>query len=175
MGNALTNETNSDARVAADILCDKLRALLGPRLISFLLHGSAVLGDLAAGYSDLDFLAVIGDELSEADCLGLREMRVPFCAGEHGLWGSALEGSFLPRAMLDPAVGGRAFWWGTSGERNWNRNDLGWFTLWVIREKGLLTWGENVRGLISPPPSDGLTAQAAEFCKAPGSMASREA
>jgi predicted nucleotidyltransferase len=149
---------------AAEALNDELRGLLGRRVISFILHGSAVLGDLAPGYSDLDFLAVLADDLSEADRGELQHLRRPFLAGEHDPWGRALEGAFLPRPMLDPAVKGRAYWWGTSGERPWDSNKLGWFTLWVIRERGRVLWGQDVRGDVPAPPEAGLAAQVTEFC-----------
>jgi hypothetical protein len=99
-----------------------------------MLYGSACFEDLAPGYGDLDFLAVVSGELSEADIDGLVRLRRPLRAGEQGILGQMLEGAFLPRAMLDPSVHGRACWWGTSGERPWDLSQLGWLVLHVIRE-----------------------------------------
>ena len=149
---------------AAELLCRTVRNLMQERVVSVILHGSAVLDDLALGYSDLDFLVVQAGELSEDECQALKHMRAPFLSGQHGPWAKALEGAFLPRPMLNPAVTGRAFWWGTSSERVWDSNKLGWFTLWVIREKGLVLWGEDTRQEIPIPPKDGLVAQVNEFC-----------
>lgn len=144
-------------------LCEALDVSFPKRVMSVLLHGSVALNDLAIGYSDVDFLVVLRGALSDSDCAQLRSMREPFRSGHHGPLGCALEGAFLPGEMLDPAVAGTAFWWGTSGEKLWLENRLGWFALWVIREKGLLVCGEDIRPRIPPPPEGGLSQQVREF------------
>jgi hypothetical protein len=59
-----------------------------------------------------------------------------------------IEGAVLPVPMLDPLVNGKALWWGTSGERFWERNKLGWLVLKVIRDNGKVIWGEDIRSKI---------------------------
>jgi predicted nucleotidyltransferase len=117
----------------------------GERLVSMVLYGSIVFDDLAPGYGDLDFLVVVEGDLAEATCEQLAEFRKPLRGGEYGAVGKMLEGAFLPRRMLNPTLAGRACWWGTSGERVWQSNELGWLTLYVIREHGIVIWGEDIR------------------------------
>ena len=56
-----------------------------------------------------------------------------------------LEGEFVARRMLDPAAVGKALWWGTSGERVRQQNDLGALVLDFTRTSGVVIWGEDVR------------------------------
>jgi hypothetical protein len=46
-----------------------------------MLYGSALFGDLAPGYGDPDFLAVVADGLDEPACRRLNELRAPFATG----------------------------------------------------------------------------------------------
>ena len=112
------------------------------------LYGSIVFDDLAPGYGDLDFLAVVEDDLSDETCRRLVELRRPLRSGTYGLLAQMIEGAFLPRRMLNPANTGKAFWWGTSGDRPWESNQSGWLVLHVIRERGVVIWGEEIRGEI---------------------------
>jgi hypothetical protein len=123
---------------------------LGNRFVSVILYGSIVFDDLAPGYGDLDFLAVVESDLSEPEEKLLIELRRPLRSGPFGVYATMLEGAFLPAAMLDPAVPGKALWWGTSGERSWSTNDMGPLVLHVIREMGQLIYGEDLRGRIPP-------------------------
>lgn len=135
------------------------------RLLSIILYGSVTFGDLAPGYGDLDFLAVTDDDLSEKDCDGLIELRKPFRSEASGIYAHMLEGAFLPRKMLNPEVAGRAFWWGTTKEVPWMRNQLGWLVLHVIRERGLVIWGKDLRQEIPTANRQSLLEDVANFCK----------
>jgi len=142
-----------------------VREFLGERLVSVVFHGSIAFDDLAPGYGDLDFVAVIQGDLSERDCLQLVELRQPLRRGEYGVLGTMIEGAFLPRHMLDPARSGKAFWWGTTGERRWQRSELGWLVLQVIRERGILIWGEDIRREIPVPRYDALLDEVRTACQ----------
>jgi len=138
--------------------------LLGDDLVSVVLHRSVVFGDLAPGYGDLDFLAVTDCGLDQRTLTSLVELRRPLRGGQHGLLGSMLEGAFLPRQMLDPAVIGRALWWGTSGERQWRRNQLGWLVLHVIRQRGIVIWGGDIRPEIPAASEQDILHDIAQAC-----------
>jgi len=132
-----------------------IRSVLGRQLISVVLHGGIAFGDLAPGYGDLDFVAVTEGELEDGICRQLVDARRSLRAG-HGVLGTMVEGAFLPRRMLDPCIPGKAFWWGTSGERSWDANKLGWFVCQQIRERGIAVWGEDIRHEIPEPTQDDL-------------------
>jgi predicted nucleotidyltransferase len=137
----------------------------GGNLVSVVLHGSVTLDDLVPGYSDLDFLAVIRSGISESDGSRLTYLRKPFRAGEHGVYGAMLEGAFLPRDLIDPKKTGSAFWWGTTGERAWQGNRLGWFCLHGLRTAGIVIFGEDVRAEIPPASRESLLADAWADCQ----------
>ncbi len=142
-----------------------VRDFFRERLVSVVLHGSIAFDDLAPGYGDLDFVAIVEGNLSESDCLQLVELRQPLRSGEYGVLGTMIEGAFLPRHMLDPANSGKAFWWGTTGERRWQRSELGWLVLQVIRERGILIWGEDIRREIPVPRHDALLDEVRMACQ----------
>ena len=145
-----------------------LRAIadfFGQRLVSVILHGSILYDDLAPGYGDLDFLAVVADDFSDRACQQLAELRGPFRSGEYGVLATMIEGAFLPRPMLDPARIGQAFWWGTSGERVWRNNQLGWLGLYLVREQGIVIWGEDVRPEVPQVKREQLLQEIWKICR----------
>ena len=141
-----------------------IRAVLGQQLVSVVLHGGIAFGDLAPGYGDLDFVAVTAGELEDDLCHQLTDARASLRAGGYGVLGTMVEGAFLPRKMLDPSVHGRAFWWGTSGERSWDTNKLGWFVCKQIRERGIVVWGKDIRQEFPKPRRDDLLNDTLAAC-----------
>jgi len=142
-----------------------IKDLLRKRLISVVLYGAIVFDDLTPGYGDLDFLAVVDGNLSDETCQQLVEIRKPQRSGDYGTLSKMIEGAFLPRQMLNPANTGKAFWWGTSGERLWESNQLGWLVLHVIRERGIVIWGEDIRYDIPVASHEALIEDVWMTCK----------
>ena len=147
-----------------ELFLREVAGYLGRRLLSVTLYGSVVFADLAPGYGDLDFLVVVKGDLTADDCHALAELRKPFRRGGLGILAHMLEGAFLPASMLDPAVAGRAYWWGTSREREWDRNELGWLVLKVIRERGWVIFGDDIAAKIPEPAVKDLLEDALRFC-----------
>jgi hypothetical protein len=143
----------------------QISACLGARCRSVILHGAVVFDDLAPGYGDLDFAVVVDDRLSGVDCRELISARAPFRDGTHGVYGAMLEGAFLPDDLLRPRNMGKAVWWGTSGERLWDRNKLGWFCHQVIRDRGIVIHGDDVREQFEAPSPEDLTQEIRENCR----------
>ncbi len=131
--------------LALEVFLREIHGLLASRLVSVVLYGSVVFDDLAPAYGDLDFVAVVQDDLADQTCVRLADIRRPLRSGDYGAICQMIEGAFRPRKMLNPDVTGQAFWWGTSSERKWQRNELGWFVLHVIRECGIVVWGADPR------------------------------
>jgi len=148
-----------DLNLTLELFLRMLRDFFGEQLVSVVLYGSIAFDDLAPGYGDLDFLAVVRDDLSDEVQERLVELRKPLRSGDFGVPAKMIEGAFLPRRMLDPAVRGKAFWWGTSGERRWETNVLGPFVLHVIRERGVVIWGQDIRGEIPPASHEDLVRE----------------
>jgi hypothetical protein len=139
---------------------------LGSRLTSVIVHGSATFDDLAPGYGDIDFVVVCAGELSETDAQALMRARAPFRSGKEGALAEMLEGAFLPARLLDPREEGLAVWWGTSGERLWDRNKLGWFCHQVVRDRGIVIHGDDVREQFEAPSPEELTQEIRKNCRA---------
>ena len=151
---------DAEVNLAIELFLRMQKDFFGEMLVSVILHGSVVFDDLAPGYGDLDFLTVVEGELSKEMINELIELRRPLRSGDYGVVATMIEGPFLPRKMLDPAVPGRALCWGTGGERFWEANKLGWFVHQVIRERGLVVWGEDIRCEIPAPTLEDLTGEA---------------
>ena len=151
------------AETTIESFIEDCKELFGGRLVSVVLYGSIMFDDLAPGYGDLDFLVVVDGDLSDEDCRSLVELRKPLRSAESSIYAKMLEGAFLPRRMLDPTVKGKAFWWGTSGERPRETNDLGPLVLHVIRERGCVIWGEDMRPEIPRPTREEMVGEVRGF------------
>ncbi len=135
------------------------------KLVSLVLYGSVIFDDLAPGYDDLDFLVVVNGNLSDELCRRLVDVRKPLRNGEYGVLCRMFEGAFSPRIMLNPTNTGKALWWGTSGERIWDSNQLGWLVLHVIRERGFVIWGEDIRPEIPMAKREELIKEVQKACE----------
>ncbi|UVI27397.1 DUF4111 domain-containing protein [Paenibacillus spongiae] len=127
-----------------------IRAILNRKLRSIYLYGSALQNDLSPGYGDLDFLVVIGEDLSQNEIELLNKQRVDYRTSPpirtvdrqiSNLYTDMLEGAFLTINMLSGGKG-RGLWWGTKSESVWTENQLDLFTLYTIREQSILLYGE---------------------------------
>ncbi len=157
---------DADLNCALGSFVRQISACLGARCRSVILHGAVVFDDLAPGYGDLDFAVVVSDGLSDVDCRELISARAPFRDGTHGVYGAMLEGAFLPHHLLRPRNTGKAVWWGTSGERLWDRNKLGWFCHRIIRDRGIVIHGDDVRKQLEAPSPEHLIQEIRENCRA---------
>ena len=156
--------SDTNLNITLELFLRMLKDFFGEQLVSVILYGSVVFDDLAPGYGDLDFLAVVDEDISDETCLQLVELRKPLRSGDYGIMAKMIEGAFLPRRMLDPDNIGKAFWWGTSGERAWNDNQLGWFVLHVIREHGIVIYGDDIRQEIPAVSNNILRKQVWTAC-----------
>jgi hypothetical protein len=148
-----------------ELFSEEIEHFYGNHLVAIVLYGSVIFDDLAPGYGDLDFLIVIEGDLLAENCQGLTRLRQPLRRGDGGIYAQMLEGAFLPRQMLDPAVSGNAYWWGTRGERFWRENRLGWISLKLIREMGIMIWGTDIRGEIPEASQECLLEEIKTFCQ----------
>jgi hypothetical protein len=128
-----------------------------------ILYGSVGLGDLAPGYGDLDFVAITDGDIADDRREALIEARRPLRSGTSGDYARMIEGAFLPRHMTCPQSVGRSVWWGTSGERMWESNWLGWFDCLGIRERGMVIHGEDLRREFPAPTREQLVAEGTKF------------
>ncbi|MGE5653155.1 MAG: aminoglycoside adenylyltransferase domain-containing protein [Bacillota bacterium] len=155
---------NHELNLTLELFLRMLHEELGDHLLSVVLYGSILFDDLAPGYGDLDFLAVLDSDLSEEQLERLIELRRPLRQQNFGLYAKMLEGAYLPKAMLDPTRSGRGLWWGTSRERALQRNELGAFVLRLTKDMGITIWGNDLRAEIPAIRHDEMFTEAEKWC-----------
>lgn len=142
--------------LSLEVFLREARECLGDQMLSVVLYGSIVFDDLAPGYGDLDFMAVLRDPPTEERRQRIIELRKPLRNGEYGIYCHMLEGPFLPLSMFDPATTSHTICWGTGGERHWEHNKLGWFCHRCIRDHGIVIYGDDLRSLLPAPTREQL-------------------
>jgi predicted nucleotidyltransferase len=141
-------------------LLSSVQAILKHRFAGMYLYGSLALGDFALDKSDIDFVVVTDDDLSDESFLALKEMHARIATGE-SKWARELEGSYIPRRALrryDPQ---------DARHPHIDRGDAPSLTIephesdWVIqryvlRAHGVALAGPPIQTLIDPVSPSGL-------------------
>jgi hypothetical protein len=130
-----------------------VRAALGPGLVGAYLQGGFALGS-ADRDSDVDFIMVAQDELTNDEVRVLQQLH----ARVYDLpcpWAQHLEGSYFPRATLQPlSRSGELLWYLEHGDRSLTRsahcNTL--VDRWVLRTHGIILAGPDPATLVEPIP-----------------------
>jgi len=121
------------------------------------LQGSFALGDFDLD-SDVDFIMVTEEELSEEEVYGLQGVHERI----YGLdipWAQHLEGSYFPREVLrSSAQSGGQLWYLDHGSRSLLQSDHCNTILvrWVVREHGVSLAGPSPALLVDPIPVETL-------------------
>ena len=141
----------NDVNKVLSLLSADLQKTLGSKLVALYLTGSLSYGDFDYGSSDIDFLAVLAQELSDNELQVVKEMhdsigrQVPY-------WAKRLEGSYIPQKWLDSIEK-------PSGKRPYVNagfvallpyGDEWLLNLYVLYECGITLLGKNPKQLIQP-------------------------
>lgn len=122
------------------IFLEDIPFILGDKLKGITIYGSALHNDLCPGYGDLDFLAVLSNNLTDNEIEKLNKQRSIY-RNNNDFYTVMLEGAFLPLQLIRGEEG-QALWWGTRDEKVWSNNQLDLFTMYTIKKQGLLVYGE---------------------------------
>lgn len=134
------------------LLCG-MRGVLSDNLVGLYLQGSFAVGDFDL-HSDVDFIAVVGDELHPAEIQELQILhRSIFKIASP--WAQHLEGSYFPITVLaDQDCCGSPLWYLDNGAdklvRSEHCNTL--LVRWILRERGIKIYGPPAKSLIGPIP-----------------------
>jgi predicted nucleotidyltransferase len=125
------------------------------------LVGSLAIGDFDLD-SDIDFLIVTGEELSDADVPLLQALHLEIY--NLGCYPARhLEGSFISRHSLarTDLVGLQPFWFVDNGSTLLERSvhDNQWHVRWVLRERGITLTGPDAKTLVEPVSPVALRAE----------------
>lgn len=134
-------------------LIGSVQAVLSTNFIGAYLQGSFAVGDFDL-HSDVDFIMVTEEELSDEEVLGLQGVHERiYCLDIP--WAKHLEGSYFPREVLrDSAHTGEQLWYLDHGNRSLLQSDHDNTVLvrWVVREHGIILSGPSPALLVDPIP-----------------------
>ncbi|MBK8902160.1 MAG: DUF4111 domain-containing protein [Anaerolineaceae bacterium] len=139
------------------LLADSAQAILGSQLLGLYLQGSFATGD-GDEHSDVDFLAIIQHDLSEAEHGALQTMHRRIFALPIP-WAQHLEGSYFPIHMLrryDPERDRPFYIDNGSQELVRHHHDNTWVVRWTVRQHGVPLMGPPADELIDPIPPAAL-------------------
>jgi hypothetical protein len=136
---------------------------LGENLIGIYLVGSLATGDFDSD-SDVDFLVVIRNELTETAVKALETMHARIY--DRGCYPARhLEGSYIRQDLLNDAkaVGVETLWYLDNGSTKMERSihDNMWHVRWVLRERGIALIGPEPRTLLDPIPEGAMRNEVA--------------
>jgi len=128
--------------------------------------GAYLVGSLATGDfdldSDVDFLVLANEELSDTDVQSLQALHGQIHAlgcypAEH------LEGSYISTSLLNRTdlIGVQPLWFVDNGTTSLQRSthDNQWHVRWILRERALTLAGPDPRGLIQSIPAEALRGE----------------
>lgn len=156
---SFTPHAQVNAMLAA--LLPGLQGVLGENLVGVYLRGSLALGDFDEETSDLDFLAVTEQPVSEAEFAALAELHLNL-AKLPNKYANRMEGAYLDRASLrrfGPGKRHPTLYSGEAFARGEHRQN--WLLeRWTLRERGVALLGPSPKTLIDSISFEELRAAA---------------
>src|ERR1043165_513161 len=145
------------------VLLDSVREVLGANFVGAYLQGSFAVGDFDL-HSDVDFIIVIEEELSDKQLDALQVMHERVYSLESP-WAQHLEGSYFPKKVLrDASERGKKLWYLDHGARSLIKSEHCNTNVvrWVVREKGVVLAGPPPNTLVEPIPVELLRGEIME-------------
>jgi hypothetical protein len=147
----------ADLNEVLDDLLERVQAILGANFCGAYLQGSFAIGD-ADEYSDVDFIVVTHDEITEVQLDGLQEMHRRLYALDSP-WAQHLEGSYVPKNALRHVDESRASYWyldNGASELIRDRHCNTAIVRWTLRERGVVLAGPSPKSLVEPVTAEQL-------------------
>jgi predicted nucleotidyltransferase len=141
-------------------LTANVRRILGSNFVGAYLQGSFAVGD-ADEHSDVDFVIVTSDEVSDSERGALQAMHQRLYALETP-WAQHLEGSYIPKdSMRRRDAARRTFVYLDNGstELALDNHCNTHIVRWSLREHGIALSGPDPAELIDPVPPEGMRAE----------------
>lgn len=146
-----------DVNEILNFLLGTVQEILGDQFVGMYLCGSLSSGDFNPETSDIDFLVVTTDLLSEEKIVELESTHKQIWASEMK-WASKLEGSYVPKALIrrhDPH--GPACHTVNEGRFFVDNRGSDWIIQrYIVREFGIVLDGPDPKSLIDPVSSEDI-------------------
>lgn len=144
-------------------LVSRIEKILVDNFIGAYLQGSFAVGDYDV-HSDVDFIIVVEEELSEKHIHALQVMHERiYCLDSR--WAQHLEGSYFPKEVLRHySQLDKELWYLDNGARSLIKSDHcnTIVVRWVVRENGVTLAGPSPRILVDPIPVEKLRMEIME-------------
>ena len=149
----LTNPTQyPDVNAALRLFLEGVQAILGELLVGMYLHGSLASGDFNPQSSDIDFVVVTSEPVSDELLPKLVEMHEQLAASRMK-WATKLEGAYISSQAIRRYKPGKksCAWLGSDGHFAVEPLGNAWvIQSYVIREQGVVVFGPDPKTLIDP-------------------------
>lgn len=123
------------------------------------LYGSVVLDDFQLGWSDLDFIALTGREITDQQAQSLLFLRQEMQKGEpDNPYYRAFEGVIVCENEYRERAFRRLVYWGTTGQRITDRYGMDAFSAFELAKYGRCIYGQDDRALFHAPSRADLIA-----------------
>lgn len=142
------------------VLVSRVERILDSNFVGSYLQGSFAVGDFDQ-YSDVDFIIVIQDEISDGQLEALQVMHDQVYQLE-SKWAQHLEGSYFPREILrQQGRRGEPLWYLDNGARSLIRSDHcnTLVVRWTVRKMGVTLAGPEPHELVEPISSESLRGE----------------
>ena len=136
---------------------------LGENFCGAYLQGSFAVGD-ADEYSDVDFIVLTTDEITDDQQTALQEMHARMYELETP-WAQHLEGSYIPRGRIrhvDPTRAPYFYLDNGASRLEWDNHCNTAIVRWSLREHGLVLAGPEIKTLVDPVTAGQLRADVRE-------------
>jgi hypothetical protein len=129
------------------VLCARIQAALGPKLVGIYLAGSLVYGDFDVATSDIDLLTLITTPLEDAEVAHLKAMHQTIAA-EHPRWDDRIETAYVTQDAINRTRTQSSTIANISPGEPFHTLEAGvdWLVNWyLVRARGI--------ALVGPPPA----------------------
>lgn len=156
----------ADLNSVLDEFVKGAQAVLSENFCGAYLQGSFAVGD-ADVHSDVDFIVVTQDEVSDGQQAALQEMHARIYQLDMP-WAQHLEGSYIPKARLrrvDPTRAPYFYLNNGATEFTWDNHCNTAVVRWSVREHGIVLAGPDPKTLVEPVTADQLHAEVREVMR----------
>ena len=140
-------------------MCNEIAEILNHKVHSIWLYGSVVLNDFRPGWSDIDFLALASEPISQEQANTLLMLRQTLSARfKSNPFYRYFEGIIVNIEEYQSGSYSRLVYWGTTGQRITNRHNSDVFARYELAKYGKSVFGSADPGIFTVPDKSEMRA-----------------